>query len=66
MSGETRSTGSWRLGALIIGCVVLVNVAAALFFERDDGLGADEALVALIGVVLAVIIEYGVIRRRRS
>ncbi|WP_298324227.1 hypothetical protein [Haloactinopolyspora sp.] len=65
MSGETRPATSWRLVALIIGCVLLVNVGGALLFDRDEGLGADEALVALIGVMLAVAVEYGVFRRTR-
>ena len=53
-----------RLAALVAAGLFLTNIAAALLFERDPALGLDELLVAVIGVSLALIVEFGVFRRR--
>jgi uncharacterized membrane-anchored protein len=56
---------TWRLVLLIVAGLVLTNVVAAMFFERDTALGIDELLVAVVGVGLALLVEYGLFRRGR-
>lgn len=53
-----------RLAALVAAGLFFTNIAAALLFERDPALGVDELLVAIVGVSLALIVEFGVFRRR--
>ncbi|MQA25668.1 MAG: hypothetical protein GEU94_09375 [Micromonosporaceae bacterium] len=58
------TTRTLRLAGLIVAGLIVSNIAAALFFERDPALGMDEFLVFVSGVGLALLIEFGVFRRR--
>lgn len=62
-SGATGRT--LRLVVLIVAGLIVSNVVAALLFERDTALGVDELLAAVAGVGLALLVEFGVFRRRR-
>jgi uncharacterized membrane protein YgaE (UPF0421/DUF939 family) len=61
--GTTRQTR--RLVILIVAALVITNIVAAMLFERDTALGVDELLVAVVGVGLALLVEFGVFRRHR-
>lgn len=76
MSWEDRGDGSrdgWerggrsnvRLVVLVLVGIVVSNVVAALLFDRDQGLGLDEVFVLAVGVGLALLVEFGLLRRRR-
>jgi hypothetical protein len=54
-----------RLVIQIIAGLVVTNIAAAMLFERDTALGVDELLVAVVGIGLALLVEFGVFRRGR-
>lgn len=54
-----------RLVALVVAGLIISNVVAALLFERNPALGVDELLAAVAGVGLALVVEFGVFRRRR-
>jgi hypothetical protein len=61
--GATNQTR--RLVIQIIAGLVVTNIAAAMLFERDTALGVDELLVAVVGIGLALLVEFGVFRRGR-
>lgn len=54
-----------RLLVLIVAGLVVANVVGAVLFERDPALGVDELIAAVAGVGLALLVEFGVFRRRR-
>ena len=54
-----------RLAVLIIAALVISNAVAAALFDRDPALGLDELLVAVAGVGLALLVEFGMFRRGR-
>lgn len=62
-SGATSRT--LRLVVLIVAGLIISNVVAAALFERDTALGVDDLLAAVAGVGLALLVEFGVFRRRR-
>ncbi|AYY13487.1 hypothetical protein EF847_13090 [Actinobacteria bacterium YIM 96077] len=77
MSWEQQETGSgdgWRspggranvrLAILIVAGIVVANIVATPLFDRDTGLGMDELFVVAAGAGVAVLVEFGLIRRRR-
>lgn len=52
-----------RLAALAVAGIVIANVVAAVFIDRDRGLGIDDILVVLAGLGLAAVVEFAVFRR---
>lgn len=62
----SRATGrTLRLVGLVVAGLIISNVVASLLFERDTALGTDELLTTVAGVGVALLIEFGVFRRRR-
>jgi hypothetical protein len=61
--GSTNHT--WRLLLLIVAGLAITNIVAAMLFDRNTALGVDELLVAVVGVGLALLVEFGVFRRGR-
>jgi uncharacterized membrane protein YgaE (UPF0421/DUF939 family) len=64
-NGPGTTSQTRRLVILIVAALVITNIVAAMLFERDTALGVDELLVAVVGVGLALLVEFGVFRRRR-
>lgn len=66
-SNGTKATNpTLRLVILIVAGLVITNVVAAMLFERDTALGIDELVVSVVGVGLALLVEFGMFRRGRS
>ncbi len=68
MSGNDDSgatSRALRLVVLVVAGVIISNVVAAALFERDPALGMDELYTTVAGVGLALLVEFGVFRRRR-
>lgn len=63
--GAETTSQTRRLVILIVAALVITNIVAAMFFERDTALGVDELLIAVVGVGLALLVEFGVFRRGR-
>ena len=54
-----------RMVLLIVAGLAITNIVAAMLFDRNTTLGVDELLVAVVGVGLALLVEFGVFRRGR-